>query len=294
MSDVIQQEFFALPVAPHVVARIDGEPLYGSKTLNFMFLQSISKVSTTKPVADDIRKLIKEKTVIPCWMTKGVRKIRKFVINEKGAIRHIAGFYDPSSKKVIILVDNHINKWGFASNKVLSEITIHECIHMFADKKPTKFYSAFKKELNKFYYAYFNEIFEFGGKPVKEMENIVRFIASLEKRVAGVGLSNALLKRYYNYLNKHLRKYSGLKGKEFDKRLMDYITILKFYSKSVRMFLSARSKYTHILNPLQKAYQSTFGGVSDTIPIQELFVVSEVISVSSEIKIRSSIYKMFK
>lgn len=294
MSDVIQQEFFALPVAPKVVARIDGEPLYGSKTLNYMFVKSISKVAMTKPVANEIRKLIDEKVVIPCWMTKGVRKIRKFVINEKGAIRHIAGFYDPNSKKVIILVDNHINKWGFASNKVLAEITIHECIHMFADRNPSKFYSAFKNDLKKFYYAYFNEIFQFGGKPVKEMENIVRFIASVEKKVAGVGLSNSVLKRYYNYLDKHLRKYSGLKGKEFDKRLMDYIAIMKLYSKSVPMFLRARSKYIHILNPIQKAYQATFGGVSDTIPIQELFVVSEVISVSSEIKIRSSIYKMFK
>ena len=294
MNDVIQQEFFALPVAPRIVARIDGVPLYGSKSLNFMFLLSLGKVQKTV-IKEQLRELVNEQAIIPCWLQKGVLKVRKFIINEKGAIRHIAAFYDPRSKRVYILIDNQINKWGFASNKVLSDLTVHECIHMFADRSPTKFFSIFKANLEKFYYEYFNIIFDLGGKPVKEIDAITRFIfMGIERKVASGGLTNSLLKRYHTYLDKNLRKYSNLKGNDFEQRLNDYIAILKYYSKDITIFLSMRSQYTHILGPLQNAYRKTFGGTTDTIPIQELFLCSEVIAVSTEIKMRANVYKAFK
>jgi hypothetical protein len=295
MSDVIQQEFFALPVAPRIVAKIDGVPLYGSKSLNFMFLMSLGKVQKTKAIKEELRDLVEKQIIVPCWLQRGVLKVRKFIINEKGAIRHIAGFYDPRSKKVYILIDNQINKWGFASNKVLSDLTVHECIHMFADRAPSKFFSIFKDDLKKFYYEYFNIVFDFGDKPVKEMDNITRFMfMGIERKVAGSGLTNSLLKRYHTYLDKNLRKYSNLKGKEFEKRLNDYIAVLKYYAKDISVFLNIRDKYTQILGPIQQAYRKTFGSTTDTIPIQELFLSSEIIAVSTEIKIRSSIYKAFK
>ena len=295
MSDVIQREFFALPVAPKIVASIDGAPLYGSKSLNFMFLLSVGKVQKTKPIKDDIRNLINKRILIPCWMQTGVLKIRKFIINEKGAIRHIAAFYDPRSKMIFILIDNQINKWGFASNKVLADLTVHECMHMFADRVPGKYFSTFSGELKDFYYQYFNIVFDFKDKPVKEMDSIVRFLfMGIERKVSGVGLSNSLLKRYYNYLDSNFRKYSALKEKDFNQKLDDYIAVLKHYAKDIALFLSMRNKYTHILSPLQIAYMKVFGGQADTISIQELFLTSEVIAVSSEIKMRPSIYKAFK
>ena len=296
MNDVIQQEFFALPVAPRIVANVDGVPLYGSKTLNLMFLLSLGKVSKTKPVKEEIKGLVDKGLVIPCWLQRGVLKVRKFIINEKGAVRHIAAFYDPRSKKIFILIDNQINKWGFASNKVLSDLTVHEFIHMFADRDPKKFLSVFEGDLEKFYYSYFNNVFELGDKPVKEMNNIVRFIfMGIERKVAsGGGITNSLLKRYHTYLDTNLRKYSSLSGKDFEQRLADYIAVLKYYSKDISIFLNIRDKYTHILGPMKNAYRKAFGGTSDTISIQELFLASEVIAVSSEIDMRSSIYKAFK
>jgi len=287
------QEFFALPVAPRVVAILDNMPLYGSHTLNFSFLYSMSKVDKLKPVIDQIKRLVSEKIIIPCWLNRGVLKIRKFIINEKGGIKSILGFYVSDSKQVYILLDNQISKWGFAPNNAMADLLVHECVHMYADRFQNKFFEVFQEDLVNFYYNYFNKVFSLGDKSVKEINDIVRFLFyTVEKKVAN-GFTNSLLKRYNDVLVENLKKYSDLKLPEFNERVSRYILVMKLYSKGLDTFLTSASKFTDVLGPMKGVYKEVFGGIPDTIHIQELFLCSEVMAIASEIKMKKKFYNIF-
>jgi len=293
MEKLDLQEFFALPVAPRVVAFLDNIPLYGSSSLNHAFNYSMGKVEKLRPVIDQVKELVSRRIIVPCWLNRGVFKIRKFIINEKGGIRSILGFYDPNSKRVYVLLDNQISKWGFAPNNALASLLVHECSHMYADRNPKKFFITFKDELIRFYYNYFNLVFSLGDKNIKEMEDIVTFLFyGIERKVSGTGsLSGPLLKRYYDFLMHSLKKYSDLR--DFEERVSRYIAILKIYTKGLDTFLASLSKFTDILGPFKRAYKESFGGIPDSIHIQELFLCSEVIAVASEIKMTKKFYNVF-
>lgn len=295
MAEKDIQEIFALPVGLRHVANVDGIPLYSSKSLKIKYVEAMAKVKTTKPVASSLFKLVEKGEIIPCWLSKGVFRLTAFKVFAPAGIKAIKGFFYPPSGKVYLLIDNNM-VLGFSSNKFLATLTLHEGMHMFAKKHPSKFLSLFGDDLTKFYSSLFDKVFQLEGKKVKEIDSIIKFLFKrMEGTIAKVSNPNPLLVQYYNILEKTLRPYSSLDDNDFKKILTAYIVISKIYLKDIDMFLKVQNKFAMILSPMYEVYKRQFKAKrTGTICIQELFYPSEVIAVLSEVRPSSKVHQAFR
>jgi len=140
MKEADVQEMFAIPVGLRHVANVDGIPLYSSKNLKIKHLKAMAKVRDTKPVVPVLFKLVDKGEITPCWLNKGLIRLTAFKIFAPAGIKSIRGFFYPPSNKIYLLIDNNM-VFGFSSNNFLATLTLHEGMHMFASKHPSKFLS---------------------------------------------------------------------------------------------------------------------------------------------------------
>lgn len=289
------QEIFALPVGLRHVANVDGIPLYSSRSLKIKYVEAMTKVKTTKPVASSLAKLVEKGEIVPCWLSKGFFKLTAFKVFAPAGIKAIKGFFYPPSGKVYLLIDNNM-VLGFSSNSFLATLTLHEGMHMSAKKHSSKFLSLFGDDLTKFYSSLFDSIFQLEGKKVKEIDSIIKFLfRKMEGTLAKISNPNPLLVQYYNILEKTLKPYSSLEDDDFRKILTAYIVVSKIYLKDIDMFLKIQRKFPMILSPIYEVYRRQFSAKrTGTICIQELVYPSEVIAVLSEVRPSSKIHQAFR
>lgn len=288
MSDI--NEIFALPINLKPIPVFGTMRLFTSDSLKKAYIHAISKNKKTSSVVAPISKLIDNGFIIPCFLTKGIistilfkmfptdraRTDEQFFREE---MRNVFGFYDSGSKKIYILISNHINKFGFANNDKLASITVHETIHMVANNKPLKFINYFNNILFDFYHKYFTLVFGLKGNYDKEIQNIILLL--FNKFEKSKTFSNKNIKSYRSLIM-DLKKYST--SEDFDDIVHDLIVTVTLFAKSTSLFIKNMSRYKHIIDPLNLAYKNTFGGIDDgNIPVQELLFPSEVIAIGSEI-----------
>jgi len=307
------KEIIALPVGLKPVIKFDNDILYGSDRLNKSFIKALSKGSQTKGSVKTIEKLIRNKTIIPCFLSKSFRgfiawrifkskpiNIKTFdfdfdsqgnlvvgkeitiTINPLKAAHSIMGFYSANNKKIIIILSNNLNIFSYVSNSFLSQLTLHELIHMIALQKQSKFISIFNKDLVLYYSYLWSIIFKLQKDKIKEkdLRIIISFLFKLEKQESMI--SNSDLTKYYK-LMENLKKYSNLNDKDFTKILVDYIVTIKFFIKNINIFFSHIQKFNHIIGPIYLTYKKVFGLKKLTsMCIQELIFPSEIIAIWSE------------
>jgi len=206
--------------------------------------------------------------------------------------KDILGFYHMKQKRVFILIDNNVNYIGTAKNDIIASTTMHECVHLYADRMKGKFLSTFKSELERFYNSYLCRVFELKKKP--NIIKIVNFISKFEyNRVTNM---NKQLITYYYLLEKELKPYTKLNDSEFTKLLTRYIVQIKLSLTQFSTFLREYKNNRDIFTPLYKAYKEAFGKRNTVSGVfQELASVSEVICILSEIRpTYPKIKKMFK
>lgn len=290
MSNNIQ-ELFTAPVGLEVVMVMNGFKLYSSSKIRKEFIQSMKKTNEAKIINPVLERLVDDELVLPCFQNSGLVKNLKYKLFGDKLDKSISGFFSLDSSKVVILIDNEINLFGFSSNRNLAVITLHECTHMFASRKPSAFISLFRPELETYYSSAFTNIFKLNSK-IKNIGKIVKFIFSLER---SKNITNDLLIKYHKLLESEFLSITSFSKKDFDQRLRDFITLIKISIVSISTLRRIFSRYSYIIGPLYTAYKDTFRKPNNaTSCFQELTIPSEVMCVGVEIKPSSKNVKAFK
>lgn len=277
----IQQELFALPISPVKVATLNGMELYSSENLKDKYKKAMYKISKVKPVAPDIERLIDQNKVVPCWINKGIFRLAVFKKLAPYSDQGIAGFFTPKTKQVFILMDNNI-KWGFARDKILSDLMLHELMHMASDKFKNNFISMFFSEFIKYYNALFEEIFKTQDSNItNESKIITRY---LFKNFEYKDSTSAELEKYIKLISQLLRSKSSLSEAQFNSVLTDFYHYIKLYFQDLNSLHNQIRKFQHIYAGLTKGYINGLDVVNNmSFCSQELFYPSEIIAMYIEL-----------
>jgi len=277
----IQRELFALPFSPEKVATLNGMELYSSAKLRQKYINAMYKISKVKPVAPDIERLIDQGKVVPCWINKGIFRLAVFKRLAPYSDQGIAGFFTPKTKQVFILMDNNI-KWGFAKDKVLSNLMLHELMHMASDKFKNNFISMFFAEFIKYYNALFEEIFKTQDSNItNESKIITRY---LFKNFEYKDSTSAELEKYIKLVSQLLRSKSSLSQDQFNSVLTDFYHYIKLYFQDLNSLHNQIRKFSHIYAGLTKGYKNGLAVINNmSFCSQELFYPSEIIAMYIEL-----------
>jgi hypothetical protein len=277
----IQQELFALPISPIKVATLNGMELYSSKNLKNKYIKAMYKISKVKPVAPDIERLIDQNKVVPCWINKGIFRLAVFKKLAPYSDQGIAGFFTPKTKQVFILMDNNI-KWGFAKDKILSDLMLHELMHMASDKFKNNFMSIFSTEFIKYYNALFSEIFKTGDNNITDESKIIT--RYLFKNFEYKDSTSSEIEKYIKLVSQLLRTKSLLSTERFNSVLTDFYHYIKLYFQDLNSLHNQIRKFQHIYSGLTKGYINGLDVVNNmSFCSQELFYPSEIIAMYIEL-----------
>ena len=113
-------EVFAPPIGIEVIARVDGENIYGSSFLNKMFLKALDKCGRTSPAYSKFEMLLQKGKIVPGHQTRGIFSFLDWKLHKPSSERTVTmGFYDRTSKKVYILLSNNANVFSVVDNDFL-------------------------------------------------------------------------------------------------------------------------------------------------------------------------------
>jgi len=297
-KDTLQlNEIFVVPIGLKVVTKIDGQKLYGSEKLNNKFLLALSKSGRVADSLEKMRDLVRKKQIIPCFMGKSLFGFITRKVFSPKASKTIIAFYEPvKTKKIYVLLDNSVNFLTFTSNSLMATLTIHELMHMFADRKPGAFFNVFKSELVGYYKDVWKTIFSLDEKKIdnKRVEDIVWFLFKKFERSMGKITTKELLV-YYKLLDLSFSPITTLDKKQFESQLKSYIVILKLFLTDFTTFYRVAKKFLHILNPLYMSYKTTFNIKNlNTLAVQELLYPSEIAAIISEHGFKAKVNKAIK
>lgn len=289
----LQQELFALPINTYEVANLDGWKLYSSDSLKRKFIESMYKISRSNPIAKDVEKMVGKSKIIPCWINKGLFGLLLFKAFAPKGTQGILGFYYPKEDQIYLLIDNNIS-FGFASNTRLSNLMIHESIHMSASHMKNNFIILFTPEFTAYYTAMVEFIFKTDGEINKEVTTLFNF---LFKNFEFKNVKN--LKPFFEIYHKLMfdlfRNKSKLGTEEFDKTLLDFMNFIRLYFRDINGFISSLRNYTHIYRGLLSGYEKGLKVRNTTsLCIQELFFPSEIICIYSELCGKGQMSKIYR
>jgi hypothetical protein len=271
------QELWALPVNMKPLPYdFYGHQLYSSEKLKLKFFEAILATQWGKYHAKNLYRLIQRDFIVPAIMNKGILSFlaKKFLSVDWS--KAVQGLYDSRLKKVIVFIDNSSTWMGLSSNKILVKTTLHECMHLAANSNENGFFKIMKPTFTQYYGGYFSDIFSC------EKINIEKVLKQLLK-IEGV-FSQPLHKKYMAALRDATENETSLDEMQYDNIFGDIFTMTRIFPLSPNLIMRYYPKYYHILSPLNKAYINTFNERNSyTTPVQELWVLSEVASVMSEL-----------
>ena len=279
-NSTIRQELFALPVAPELVATVHGLELYSSENLKHKYIESMYNISKIAPVAKDIERLINHGKIIPCWINNGLFKLAIFKKLASRSEQGTAAFFSLTTKQIYILMDNNIS-WGFAKDKFLSDLMLHELMHMASDRFRNKFISKFWDEFISYYTVLFEEIFKTHGNNINEdVKVIVRF---LFKNFEYSGQNSTSLTKYLELINQSFRSKTNLNEDGFNSVLTDFYHYVSLFFKDLNELYKTLHKFSNIYRGLSLGYLKGLGVRNDdSFCGQEFFYPSEVIAMYVE------------
>ena len=289
------EELVSMPIGLELVDVIDGNKLYSSEKLKQAFINALSSTGRVSKYFEQIKTLtLKNKVIIPCYMSKNILKLVKHKFSNDIEKKSMAAFYHQG--KIYVMLDN-ISSVGIANNDLIASTVIHECVHLYAYKMGKKFVTLFKRELERYYISYFSRLFSLNKKPdimpvIFHLDNIWRDV--LQKN--NFGIVNKELMKYYKLLEKQTKQYTTLDENKYKETLNIFIIGCKFELTNFRSFIMLYRQYKFIFEPLHKAYQDAFGKRNTyTFLYQEIIDITEVISVLSEMdSSHPKIVKMFR
>jgi hypothetical protein len=275
-------ELVSLPISLTLETVIDGEKFYSSDHLKEKFILAFEKSSKGKHIANEMKKLVEKKLVIPCYKSKNLLGFIKRKIS-RDPNKFILGFYHIKEKRVIILIENSVSLFGTSANNALASTTMHECMHLIAGKDLNAFKNIFKPDLEAFYTEFIKDYLKV-EKPAKaDIDKLIDYITVFEKR--GPSYVNSKLKDYVRFLYNLFSSQTSMSSDDFQKRLSDIVVCLKLFILSITTLLRNINLFQMFITSLKNAYFNAFGSQNNyTTPLQELMSISEVACVLAEME----------
>ena len=289
------EELWTLPWNTFHVASLDGMKLYSSEGLKDGFCAAMAKDKRTKKISDKIRMLVDKNKVVPAWLNKGIFSLSIFKIFAPIGTKSIMGFYTAKGDQIFLLMDNNIT-FGYTSNTILSELLIHESMHMSSSHLKKSFQRTFSKELTSYYSTLYKKLFDISGNIDKEAKMVYSFLfKEFEYKTMSVGSMNSVIVKYTDLLVKLFNKKTGLEFDKFQEILVQYMTMIKLYFVNLDGFVSSIRNFIQIYRPMKDAYVEGLKVKNDkSLCIQELIYPSEVISMYAELAKPGSISNVYK
>jgi len=289
-------ELMNMPINAVHVSTIDGQKLYSSDKLKDNFVKAMAKSKKLKSINSTVAKYVENGTINVCWMTNNPAK---FIFTKifLGGVGSILGFYNPDDHKMYLMIDSNTNIFGFASNKNLSELVLHESMHMAARSMKTSFIKLFENELTAYYAALFKEIFQIEKKQNidKEAKEIYEWLFKMRMALKGMTLG-PYINKYHELLGNKF-KHLTQNPEQFEDTKNLYLALLSIYFKSPKAYVQIYYKYPQIIKPLYNSYNAIEKMPAKAVrflAVQEMFTPSEVIAIYSEYtKSLSKIYQAF-
>ena len=283
--DKYLQELFSYPVGEmrKVGSGLDGSGIYTSDSMIESFIEGMRDSHKSKSL-ESVVSLIKKEKVIIGYLNDNVISYYAFKLFGDINHNHIGGYYDIRNGKIYILMDNAINGFGHADNNELSDLLLHEILHMVAHSKPKEYYKIFQKYVDMFYYVFFLLMFNLDQKKTNKSNDYLHAIH---------GYSDAAVKRethggpgVHKYINKVmlpiLSKLTLYSKDDFTWANNVFVDFLHNYFGDISKVRNNREYYNNIGYSFYNAYTETFGGETyDSFYGQELLIPSEIICMSS-------------
>lgn len=285
-------ELKAIPKNATPRVQIGGTTFYGSKELDQQFIEAVRKEPIVNPVWKKIAELINAGVVNPCFLSSG---IFSFLVNkifspheESGTL----GFFSPKTKKIYIIVDNWASLWGNAPDEGISRTLIHECTHLFANKKPNEYFSLVKEDMGRYYGEFLTRYFRVDKYDMGEMQDLVKFVFYEYEMSTKDSID---FKEYWDRLEKLFMKKSNLNSKDFDYHVKIYFTMIKF------LFTNLSALRQYYLTAFRDMYVSMFNGYKGafnikphgTLLVQELVFPSEIMCVVASHGMKGDLGKVY-
>jgi hypothetical protein len=291
------EEIWTVPWNTYHVANIDGMKIYTSQGLKDRFCLAMVKDKRTNKISDKIRSLVDNNKVVPAWLNKGIFSLSIFKIFAPMGSKSIMGFYTTKADQIFLLMDNNMS-FGFASNKLLAGLLVHESMHMASTHLKKRYQRIFDKELTLYYSTFFKKLFDISGDINKEVKIFYSFLfKEFEYKNTSVGSLNSSITKYTDLLVRLFNNRTGLEFDKFQELLIQYMTMIKLYFINLDGFISSIRNFIQIYRPMKDAYKEGLKVKNDkSLCIQELIYPSEVICMYSELVNpgkMSNIYKAF-
>jgi len=290
MSQV--NELFSLPVGLEEVMTVDGFKLFSSNNLKENFILAFNKSSKGKMVAEDIERMVNDELIIPCYLTKNLWSF--FKLKAFGSeYKDVLAFYHISSKKVVILIDNNSTVFGTSNNNELASTTMHECMHLIASRAFPKFFSVMQSTLEIYYGNFFRKYLSMKTIDDEATENFINFIKPFDH--SGSEVISSKINLFMQVITSNYTD-SNLLPKEYNDRVVKLAVVVKVAAANLPTFLQKAKNFSMVVTGLNQAYLDSFGERNIyTTPFQELFSVSEVACVLTEMQPNNpTIRKLFK
>ncbi len=278
-------EFLSIPTGLELIADIDDILLYTSDSLKEKFSKELSINPITKNGYDLLLKLIDKERLIPCWTNKSFigNVLIRLIGNE-----NILGLFIPKFNKIFIVMNANINIFGFTNNELLANVTIHECCHMSAANSKVIFLNIWEKELTTYYANFFRLLLDVKKEFQPQLSIIAKgFYTEIYNTCEHATDINGHFKIWEKIVLKYTTKIPY--DKTNIKRESSYNEIIEHlidfgdeFTDGVNRLAQNYSYYRHIWMCLFIAYKSLkVPTIPKTMPCQELFYPSEVISIFS-------------
>lgn len=271
-----------------------GIKLGVSKNLNYAFLNIFQKDPFGSKVFNTVNKLVNDGRIVPGLLTNKTLKFLKYKFSSDPYSKHlknIAGLYTEKENMIIFFMDNNVGLFKRGNDQNLITLAIHELMHMSFHNKPTQFIEVFKDQLGKYYQFLFSVLLNLSDdrnaiKIKNPFDNIVKKIMAFEKK--GDWSLGSIEKLVNSFKNIAFEENDDIEKKEIERRWNTVSGFMaKFIFLATKDFNSFYSKisgeFGGVIQLLYQSYNAAFGFKRFTnLAFQELFCVSEVISIYSE------------
>lgn len=277
MKEQTLQELWALPLKMKPLPYdFYGKKIYSSDKLKLKFFEAVLATQWGKYHAKNLKRLVQREFIIPALMDKNILTFLSKKFLSKDWSKDVQGLYSAELDKVLVFIDNNSTWMGLSSNKVLVKTTLHETMHLSAEKNMNGFMKVMKPTLKKFYDTYYGHIFSCDKI---DTTNIINVMKKMEGR-----FSISLHQKYIEAVTKATKENTNLDEADYNNMLQDIYLVTRSFPISSNLLIRYYPKYYHIFQPLNTAYMKTFGERNSyTSPAQELWTLSEVAAVMVEL-----------
>jgi len=278
-----QKKFIATPSITkkdREEVKIDGNTFFTNEKLRQKVIASAKK-KLPKTQSNKIETLINNKKIIPLFMTKSLWDYFRNRYKYENYRENIRGFVHKKNKNVYIIMDNMIMRGGIVSDKLLTDVILHELVHVAFDDNTKEYLRINMSILTEYYRNLFSIILDIPKK--EDSINIIQqFILMLAKHEKN---RRTKYNEFTQMLDK-LFKYSTLSEKEYGKKggaYLDYI-----YLNMEKKFDKGNRLYPEIRSALSKAFRDAYGVLDhDSTPDQRAYITSEVVATLAMVKPKS-------